>query len=237
MSDDRVQAAARQLARRLGYEAVYDRPDRHFWRDFFDQAGLSGRSPFETFYVADVLRERVGVRREGAEFVIGPSGSYNRRFHRKEKENRLKERVVRETGRVGGVARGRWYRNVTLHHQLGADVRASYSHFVQSDRPVDGVVEFEAEAQWLWVVADRIRLDTRMRADLLFQQVPRRRETFYSTHQFTLSSDLLIFVENSLSLTVGADVHYDYEGIGRSSSRFDAGGRFDVNYVLSRALQ
>lgn len=237
VSNERVQTAARQLARRPGYQSVYDRPDKYFWRDLFDRAGLSGRSPFETFYVADVLREPVGVRREGAEVIVGPSGSYDRRLNREEQENRLTQRDLREGGTVGGFARGRWYRNVTLHHQLGADVGAGYTHFLQSEGPVDRQVEFEGEAQWLWVVADRLRLDTRVRADLLFEPDTQGPGTLDPTHVYTFSSDLLFFVENSISFTVGADVRYHYEEIGSSSSRFDAGVRFDVNYVLSRALR
>ncbi|PSQ95578.1 MAG: hypothetical protein BRD55_10095 [Bacteroidetes bacterium SW_9_63_38] len=81
MTDADVQAAARQLARRPGYEAVYDRPDKCFWRDLFSKIrAADGPAPFEAFYVADVLREPVGVRREGAELRLGPSlgptGSY-----------------------------------------------------------------------------------------------------------------------------------------------------------------
>ncbi len=48
LSDEQVQTAARQLARRPGYESVYDRPDKFFWRDFFENVGATDQTPFDT---------------------------------------------------------------------------------------------------------------------------------------------------------------------------------------------
>lgn len=237
MSDRQVQTAAQQLARRPGYEAVYDRPDRFFWRDFFNQVGLSDRSAFETYYVADVLREPVGVRREGADLAAGPTGSYRRNLRRTEEDDRLVERRSVEGGTVGGFVRGRWYRHVTLRHQLGADVEATYTHFVDSQGPLDHETGLDAEAQWLWVVADRLRLDSRLQADLTYRHDPTGRGEFQPQHRYVLSSDLIVFVENSVSVTAGAHVRYRYDEASGNESRFRTGLRFRVKYVLSRALR
>jgi hypothetical protein len=240
VSDTQVQAAARQLARRPGYQAVYDRPDKYFWRDFFDQVNLAERSAFETFYVADVLREPVGLRREGAEFVAGPFGTYDRDLRRKERDDQLVDRSCFEAGTVGGFARGRWYRNVTLRHQLGVDAEATYRNFVDSQGPLDHELGLDAEGQWLWVLADRLRLDTRLRANVRFQSDPRGGETFRPSHLYLLSSDLVLFIENSLSLSAGANAQYRYDATRSSGfqiSEFDTGLQFRINYVMSRALR
>ncbi len=239
VSDEQVQAAARQLARRPGYQAVYDRPDKYFWRDFFGRIGAADRSPFETFYVADVLREPVGVRREGAEIVVGPSGFYDGRLRRIDEESQPLQRESAERGHVGGFARGQWYRNVTLRHQLGADAEATYRNFVGPQGPVNHEVGFEAEGQWLWVLADRLRLDTRLRANLRYLRDPRAQGAFRPQTRYVLSSNVLVFVENSLSLTAGANVRYRYDGDvpEGSTSEFRAGLQFRINYVLSRALE
>lgn len=238
VSDDEVQAAARQLARRPGYQAVYDRPDKYFWRDFFDAAGLSGHSPFESFYVADVLREPVGVRREGAELVVGALGAYE------EGEDARRRGVVRgeevSGDALGGFARGRWYRNLSLHHQLGIDVASNYVNFVTEPRDFDGQVQLNAEGQWLWVLADRFKLDTRIRADLLYQHDLYGEGKLRPSNRYLFSSDLLVFVENSLSLRMGAHVRYSYDAVRREGirrSRFQSGLQFNVQYVLSRALR
>lgn len=227
LSDDRVQVAARQLARRPGYEAVYDRPDKTFWRDFFEEAGGTNRSPFETFYVADVLREPVGVRREGAELQVGPLASYHRRLVRQEENGLLQERNFQSSSRIGGFVRGRWYQNVTLHHQLGADLNASY---VKEDGLTTAV-----EGQWLWVLADRVRLDTRLQNSLYSPSDSRTG----ITNQHALSSDLLIFVENSLSFSAGATLRYVRSGndMGPAASDLSTAIQFRINYVLSRALR
>jgi hypothetical protein len=226
LSDDRVQSAARQLARRPGYEAVYDRPDKTFWRDFFEAAGGADHTPFKTFYVADVLREPIGVRREGTELQIGPLGSYNRRLERQEENGRLQERDFQSDSRIGGFVRGRWYRNVTLQHQLGADLNASYA--------IEDGLSTVVEGQWLWVLADRIRLDTRLQNYFRYQDDEQR-----NVNQHTLSSNLLIFVENSLSFSAGASLQYSRRGYETraSATDFDTSLQFSINYVLSRALR
>jgi len=233
LSDDRVQAAARQLARRPGYEAVYDRPDKVFWRDFFEDAGLADRSTFETFYVADVLREPVGVRREGREAQIGMLGLYGRSLERRERDGDLIERTLDDTKSLGAFARGQWYRNLTLRHQIGVDVRGEYTDFLNSsDR-----YEAKMIGQWLWVLADRVRLDTELHSSLTV--IEGREEDYLTNQQHILSSDLLYFVENSLSLSAGGNLTYgNSEGLGGDSqSDWNLGLQFQVTYVLSRALR
>jgi hypothetical protein len=238
LSGEQVQAAARQLARRSGYGAVYDRPDKYFWRDFFDRAGLAERSPFETFYVADVLREPVGVRREGAEVLGGPFGSYDRRLEREEEDGEVADRRLSTVSSLGGFVRARWFRNVTLRHQLGVDAEARYRTVLERNGgPSNDRIGVDLEGQWLWVLADRVRLDTRLRADVQHEQ--RSTSGWIRRHQYVLSSDLLIFVENSLSFSAGANLVYDRfsDAIGDFSSRFGTGVRFSVDYILSRALE
>jgi hypothetical protein len=95
----------------------------------------------------------------------------------------------------------------------------------------------DLEGQWLWVLADRVRLDTRLRADVRYEE--RSSSEWVRQHQYVLSSDLLIFVENSLSFSAGANLAHDWSSdpTGDSSSRFGAGLRFSVDYILSRALE
>jgi len=238
VSDDEVQAAARQLARRPGYQAIYDRPDKYFWRDFFEAAELSGRSPFEAFYVADVLREPVGVRREGAELVVGTLGSHEGG------DDTRRGRVVGGDevygDALGAFARGVWYRNLSLRHQLGVDARSTYLNYVTEPGSRNAQVQFNVEGQWLWVFADRFQLNTRMRADLLYRHGLYGEGKFRPTTRYLLSSDLRVFVENSFLLRVGAHVRYSYDatsGEGVRHSRFGSGLQFNVEYVLSRALR
>ena len=240
MTDADVQAAAQQLARRPGYEAVYDRSDKYFWRDLFSEIGATDApSPFDAFYVADVLREPVGVRREGAEIRVGPTGSYDWRLSRRTVDGQLAGREVDERGTVGGFVEGRWFRNVTLHHQLGMTAEGVYMHFVDSVGPLDHRIRGFLTAEWLWVIADRVRLDTEIQTRLDYQHDPVGNGKFRPFSNSRLRSDLRVFIENSLSLTVGGNFQYRYENPGGApaSSSVDAGVRFSVDYILSRSLE
>lgn len=239
VSDDQVQTAARQLARRPGYQAIYDRPDKYFWRTFFEAAGLSSQSPFETFYVADVLREPVGVRREGAELVAGALGSHEGGEDTRRGRGGVGDEQIYGDA-LGGFARGRWYRNLSLRHQLGVDVASSYVNYVTEPDNLDGQIQLNAEGQWLWVLADRLKLDTRIRADLLYRHNLYGRGRLRPLNRYVFSSDLLVFAENRFSIRIGAHVRYSYDAAVREGvrrSHLQSGLQFNVEYVLSRALR
>lgn len=245
MSPNQVQTAAHQLARRPGYQAVYDRPDKFFWRDFFSQVGLGSPSTFDLFYVADVLREPVGLRREGAELQFGPLGSYEYQLRRHEEDGQLENRDRRIQRGLEGFAEGRWYHNVTHRHQFGVEANVDYTYFMESRgrlgqaATADQKIDLGAVGQWLWVVADRVRLDTRLVSNLSYVEGLRGQEGFQPRNRYFVTSDLVVFVENHLSLTVGATAVYRHNGLispGRRSE-WDTGVQFQIDYVLSRALE
>ncbi len=206
--------------------------------------------------MADVLREPVGVRLEGADVRIGPLASYEGRtnFDRSEGD-----------GQIGGFLQGRFYRNVTLRHQLGAVAQTVYQTLLNGS--LTHGVQFNLGAQWLWVIADRIRLTNRAQAQLSYngrgEEFDVRRETSESSQwddrvqsigpltsnaafdinstgsqnqqQYKISSNFQFFIENSVSLTVGGVVVYrNWSG---SPQDVTARMRFSIDYVLSRALE
>jgi hypothetical protein len=139
---------------------------------------------------------------------------------------------------LGGFARARWFRNVTLRHQLGVDAEARYTNVLErTGGSSNDRIGVDLEGQWLWVLADRVRLDTRLRA--AFRHEQRSTSEWIRQHQYVLSSDLLIFVENSLSFSAGANLAYDRssDDTGDSRSSFGTGIQFSVDYILSRALE
>lgn len=103
----------------------------------------------------------------------------------------------------------------------------------------DREVNLGVTGQWLWVVADRVRLDTRLGTNLTYFDGLPEQEGFQPNNRYFVSSDLRVFVENHLSLTIGATAEYRYDGLlsAVSSSELETGIRFRVDYVLSRALE
>ncbi|PSQ95577.1 MAG: hypothetical protein BRD55_10090 [Bacteroidetes bacterium SW_9_63_38] len=160
-------------------------------------------------------------------------------MRRREVDGALREREVEEGGTVGGFVEGRWFRNLTLHHQIGITAESKYSHFVDSEGPLDHRVRGVARAEWLWAIADRVRLDTELQSRFVYRNDPVGNGQFRPDINSGITSDLRVFIENSLSLTAGGTIRYNYENPGNAaaSSRVDAGLRFGVDYVLSRTLK
>lgn len=246
LSPSDVQAAARQLARRPGYGPVYDRPDKYFWRDFFNAAGTGegALAPFDVFYVADVLQEPVGRRLEGAELRVGPAVNYQNNLFREDPDPGPLNRTRTITSTLGAFVNGRVYRNLSLRHQLGFVADAAYNYALQTETERDRRLELETRVQWLWVLADRFRLDTRAATDFAFADDSTIDDNAIKTQQsrYSLSTGLTVFIENRLSVTASGGVFYldqrtDGFGDDASTDRLDASFSISVGYFLSRVIQ
>jgi hypothetical protein len=137
-----VLAAAEIIARRGGYGAIYDRPDRRFWQDVL--GALTGEGELELaeiLFLEDVLAEDLGDdRAQGFEVRAGGAWTQD------------------GTGDEGRATLGAWARvtasrNLSLDHQLSGSVEA------RLDDPEDGTARYlEAGLRHQWVVADRLVL-------------------------------------------------------------------------------
>lgn len=244
LSSADVQAAARQLAREPSYNAVYDRRDKYFWRDFFESAGVSGGlSPFDVFYVADVLREPLGRRLEGAEISVGPQANYRNELNREDSDPGELDRDRTIESEVGGFVHARWYHNVSLRHQLGLVVDNTYRRTLQTESELDHRLDLGGEFQWLWIVADRIQLDTRAEAEFFFTDSPVVETSDFdlSVSRYRAQSNLTVFVENRLAITAGGSVDYVRRGtdgpVDGATSEVDVSVDVGISYFLSRTIR
>lgn len=205
-TDEELQDVARQFARTPGYEAVYDRPDKYFWDDLFEQLDdrISPLSPFETLYLSDVLQERIGQRLEGADVAVGAlarTGTIN--------PSSFDTNVVTGASsdvEFGVFASGRWYRNVTLRQQLGfnADLAAT-TDVTASDA---AALRSTVDGTWLWSVADRFLLDTRLSVDFVAFDAPFALPPYTTRQRYTAMTDLFVFVEDRVALQVGGRANW-----------------------------
>jgi hypothetical protein len=204
MGRDQVQAAAQQFARRPGYDAIYDRPDKYFWDDLFSSAaGAEGLSAYETFYLAESLIEPRARRFEGAEASVGVDVAYDNRLDRREEDGDLRSRQRQLETAIGPYARGRYVTNVSLRHQLSFVADAVYRVVTSDDGP-DNVRAQRASFAWLWEIADRYRLNTSIDADgqVTNSSADGSDAEFRSSDlQLRAGTSLTVFVENSLALT------------------------------------
>ncbi len=257
LSTDAVQAAARQFARVPGYEAVYDRPDKYFWGEFFDATSEAGLSSLETFYVADVLREPIGRRFEGAEVVVGPDVRVLHLDTDFQSSNRFSEDFSGTDVLAGGFLSARWFENPSLRHQFGAELSASYLFGLSEVE----VVRDDLERQWSvrpavsWngLVADRLRIDTRLFASVAGEAItqdlrtPAGRDISESEtlirQTYGADATATVFVENRLAVDAEAQVlHGRTEQLAfvadtALATTWELQFRLAFRYFLFRSLQ
>jgi hypothetical protein len=257
LSTDAVQAAARQFARVPGYEAVYDRPDKYFWGEFFDAAGGTELSSLETFYVADVLREPVGRRFEGAEVVVGPDLRVLHLDTDFQRSSRFSEDFSGTDVLAGGFLSARWFENPSLRHQFGAEFSASYLFGLSEVEVVRDDLERQWNVRpavsWNWLVADRLRLDTRLFANVAGEAItqdfrtPAGRDVSETEtlirQTYGADATATVFIENRLAVDAGAQVlhrrteQFAFIADTPLSTTWDLQFRLSFRYFLFRSLR
>jgi len=240
MGREAVQAAAQAFARRPGYTAIYDRPDKYFWNDLFSEIGdeTDGLAPGEVFYVAEALQEPVGRRLEGGEVRAGVTLNYDNELERTEDNGVLTRRDRDIESAYGLFASGEYFTNLGLRQQVGIVLDARYTRPTEDDRITDSASRVTLDATWLYDVADRFRLDSRVNARYARTQ---RAEPFDITESaigVSVQTDARVFVENRLAVTTGVGYAYDYEDQGDRADQTSRGMFFDVGvrYYLFRSL-
>lgn len=231
LSDEEVQVAAQQLAQRFGYTSVYDRPNKYFWGRFFDRLGRrAGLSSLETFYVAEVLREPLGRRRQGADLVVSPTLDV---FNGVGSEDRAA---------LGGAAvTARWFENLNLRNQLSARF-GSRLQYGLGDAAPNREWRVSASGAWLWVLADRVQFNAGLSA-LIEGMRDERNVSFGSEEtrrrqEYAVESGLTVFIENSLTLNLGASIdHRRFTVDDQTLTQWDLRANATIRYFLFRSLR
>ena len=193
---DDIQSIAGVLATRAGYNAVHDRPGKYFWQDVLDRiADADSLTPFEMYYLAEVLQEDVGTRLQGWDLSFGltyaeKGGTY----------------YASETWLAGFVA-GRLYKNLTLDTQLGIAVYGHYGPEIGSHPEKDSEGEVQLTASYLWLIADRLSWEPGVTADVGFGKVKDESQQtgeWISDQEYVISAPLKYFIEDRIVLSTGA---------------------------------
>ncbi|HHP7238550.1 hypothetical protein [Longibacter sp.] len=240
MGADAVQAAAQAFARRPGYTAIYDRPDKYFWNDLFSGIGntADGLAPGEVFFVAEALQEPVARRLEGGEVRVGLTLDYENELDRTEDNGILSQRSRTIDSAYGVFASGEYFTNLGLRQQIGFVLDGQYLRPTEDDRIADSRSRITLDATWLYDVADRFQLDTQVNAR--YNRISRVEP--FEAQEWTLGAnvqtDARVFIENRLLLTAGVGYAYDYEDQEDFGDQTSHGMFFDVGvrYYLFRSL-
>ncbi len=246
LSSDQVQQIARVLATEQGYRTVFDRPQRSFWRDVLEPLleEENPLSPYEIFYLRDILTEDIGPRREGVEL----RGTY---FYR-EFSSDYNEAETRGYSRNPSL-NFLWVRNLSFDHQLTLNTGVSYR---QSDQTKTGSLDQSYSEKidtlrgnfylaHLWTIADRYRLDTIL--DFVGSYHERNFEAsrwIERDFRTALMSKFRVFLEDNMSLvasvrgvnTQGYDDFQDSLDAERYSRSWSWSYGIGIEYYLDRVL-
>lgn len=224
LSAEQVQEIATVLATEHGYREVFERTDRHFWSEVL--APLldvdNPLSPFEMFYLTDVLNEYLGDRLQG--FEISLLGSY--REQNEDTQYFENNRRIRSSD-----LRISYYHNLSLTQQLRATARSYYYWWDGGNNEEDdGYIEFEVAH--LWNMADRYNLSTRIKYSGNLD-IPED----YGSNQLYLDSTFQVFLEDRVSLTTSLICRYFWNSsYGDESFGWDLGYRLGLEYHLDRLV-
>ena len=202
LGSGQVQEIARVLATEQGYRTVFDRPDRSFWRDVLEPMLDKEHplSPYEIFYLRDILAEDIGPRLEGAQL----RGAYyyrERRYDSGSDDSRYYARVAR--------LNFLWARNLSFNHQLTLKTGVNYN---QSDESHEWDSGRSDSARWedlggvidlahLWTIADRYRLDTILHFyGSYYEAEYETGRNIERNLRTNLSSTFRVFLEDNMSL-------------------------------------
>ncbi|MEZ4387959.1 MAG: hypothetical protein R3D98_10385 [Candidatus Krumholzibacteriia bacterium] len=201
-----LQAVAEALVRRPGYEANYERSERHFWDAVLKPVLDPARplAPYEILYLLDLDREGTYSRFEGLRGQVQATWSEQRTNNDRGSGDMFDSSDLRPH-RWGAETAVQWSHNLSLVTQVAVRASAQYAWV---DGPQDDRDEAigELEVFWLRDIADRHRLAVAVTADGRYTEIDGgdlRREL-----QTSVRVTDRIWVEDSFSINPYAEVRH-----------------------------
>jgi len=200
---DRVQRIAQTIAKRNGYISVHDRSDKYFWGDLYKLFEGPGRrlDAFDYYYLSEPMIEMMGQRRSGWEVFL--KAALMQLYRRWE----CLPEVSKSSAEVSIL--GRWVRNLSLNHML--ELRAETRYIFSIDKDASDYAEgcLDLGAEHLWIITDRLMLDTNLGAVLVLKEADKYFYGRYGIDEvYMVDVDFHYFVEDNLSVTSSAEVRF-----------------------------
>ncbi len=200
ITDDKIQLVGQEFSKISGYEVIYDRKDKYFWNNLFSQTDPNqSLTPFETFYLTDVLYENIGERFEGWEV----SAAYNLQIRKENKDN------------WGGVLKLNWYKNLSLEDQINFGSTISFLK-TNSKSEINSFYEnteyvYTTFINYLWLLTDRITWHSRLSHQ--YHDVRNRYQnlSYDWSDKFTgyhLNSKFIYYIENGMNFFINVEYNF-----------------------------
>jgi len=227
LSQEELEAVANMFTKYQGYESRYDRPEKYFWESM-DQAvnsSISDLNAFDLLYLTDVLDENFGNRLQGWDASIGGIFYYSNSLQREENNmgmNTNRDFDIQKSGGFFGEVR--WFKNLSLKHQISFNVDSERIYSIDSDSFLKWNMNIFARVSWLWNLTDRFLLSSQL--NNRYNAIKFEEDFFNSDHRrwsnsTVLGSSLIYFIENRLAINAGLNFLLRYNGDTNSSFSFD----------------
>ncbi|HKJ68435.1 MAG TPA: hypothetical protein VKA68_10805 [bacterium] len=232
LSATEIREVAHIIATFRGYNSVFDRPDKYFWQDFYSQiSSLEGAlSAFDYFYLNDTFLENLGQRLEGWDARLKLDYS-----------NRYINPVAspKTSDSFGGVALvGRWYKNLSLAHQVGVDAVARYTGSLDEIASEYQDSDVQIRLSHLWVISDRLLLNSTLlgvvplvEAEMSYYRPSQQYFDHYGVEHYTVQSTFSYFIENNVEINTSVNAIYFRED-KRATWSYNLG----IGFYLVRSL-
>lgn len=157
--DETTQRVADEFSRLYGYQNVYDRHQKEFWKSLDEY--LPELTPFEAHYMNDVFREAIGNRLEGYMINFGPRiirYQDREKFYTKDffgvDEGVEKFRATY----LGLILNGEMYHNYSMKGQIGVSATGSFDFRSGSKKynPISDIKQMRLAVDHLYSIADRL---------------------------------------------------------------------------------
>lgn len=183
-------SAADQFTRFTGYQEIYDRPQKYFWRDMDEmiKTDLAALDPFDLLYLTDTTLEAIGTRREGWEVRAEATLNYSTRYT--EDDTFQSGSNTSNSTTLQPAISGLWSKNLSLKHQLG--LSGNIISLIRLNSDASNVTLANVSAQWLYTITDRILSRTSIILNQSFSNP--------KSGQITANSEVDYFIEDKFSL-------------------------------------
>lgn len=216
-TNNEIIESAEQFTRIQQYKSTRDRHQKYFWSDMNEL--LSGKLDevfaYDLFYLNDVLNENLGQRYEG--FDIRITGRYGYQNSLRTIDgyigNNFRENRNLEINRwAGAVSNLRWYKNLSINHQLSFVAEYAVSFSFEKSSFIKYDTDVFANFSWLWTITDRYFLTTSLRNSYSKPIYKDRIQNYkHLDNETSLSNSFSYFIENRLSLTGSLSANFDLQ--------------------------
>ena len=215
-SGNEIQNTADTFTKVQGYQRTSNRFLKDFWGDVSNNVNgkLDRIGAFDLFYLNDVFNETLGSRFQGYEASVSVDYLYSNQLSKDNNElNNTETRNFNINRQANLNLTFDWFVNLDLYHQLSFRTQNTTLFPLEKSNSEEWINQTDANAEWLWIFADRFRLDTDLQARYTTRNFKDDVVDKFGVISSVLRTNVFYFIENKMALNAGVSLAYN--GVNR----------------------